>query len=223
MVHHDKLACINLVPLFKSLSEAQKQEIATLIHEKKYPKDTIIYLRGDEVGHFMIVNRGQIKITQTAANGKEQLLKVLTPGDFDGEASLFNGNQRSANAVALVDSSVCQIDQSQFQALLTKQPELAVNMMQIMSKKIEGLEEEKTVSATTNVAGQLARYLLETSAALNQVEFKLPLKKKDIAVYLGTTPETISRTLKKMAQDQLITASYATIKILDEDGLTLLV
>jgi len=91
------LECVNLVPMFKSLPEDQKTEVAKLVVQHKYPKDTIIYLAGDTVGHFMIVEAGQVKISQVAANGKEQLLKVLQPGDFDGESALFNGNQRKCH------------------------------------------------------------------------------------------------------------------------------
>ncbi|KRM52570.1 Crp Fnr family transcriptional regulator [Lentilactobacillus kefiri DSM 20587 = JCM 5818] len=217
------LECVNLVPMFKSLPEDQKTEVAKLVVQHKYPKDTIIYLAGDTVGHFMIVEAGQVKISQVAANGKEQLLKVLQPGDFDGESALFNGNQRNVTATALVDSNVCQIDQGAFQKLLQRSPQLSVSLLATMSQQINNLQEEKTLSTTSDMAGKLARYLLETGAALDQNPFKLPLKKKDIATYLGTTPETISRTFKQLSKQGFIEASGSKVKIIDEDGLGMLV
>lgn len=81
------LECVNLVPLFRSLPQKQKEEVAKLIVQHKYTKGTIIYMAGDSVGHFLILEAGQIKISQVAANGKEQLLKVMQPGDFDGESA----------------------------------------------------------------------------------------------------------------------------------------
>ncbi|WCJ51221.1 Crp/Fnr family transcriptional regulator [Lentilactobacillus buchneri] len=182
------LECVNLVPMFHSLPEEQKTEVAKLVVQHNYPKGTIIYLAGDKVGHFMILEAGQVKISQVAANGKEQLLKVLQPGDFDGEAALFNGDQRNVTATALVDSNVCQIEQGAFQKLLQKSPQLSV-----------------------------------TGAALDENPFKLPLKKKDIATYLGTTPETISRTFKQLTSKGLIEAKGSQVKIIDEDGLDMLV
>jgi CRP/FNR family transcriptional regulator len=64
---------------------------------------------------------------------------------------------------------------------------------------------------------------LETSAGLNQTSFTLPLKKKDIATYLGTTPETISRKLTKLASDNLLENKGLRVKILDSDGLSMLI
>ncbi|AFR99575.1 Crp/Fnr family transcriptional regulator [Lentilactobacillus buchneri] len=217
------LECVNLVPMFQSLPEDQKTEVAKLVVQHHYPKGTIIYLAGDKVGHFMILEAGQVKISQVAANGKEQLLKVLQPGDFDGEAALFNGDQRNMAATALVDSNVCQIEQDAFQKLLQKSPQLSVSLLATMSQQINSLQEEKTLSSTADMAGKLAKYLVETGAALDENPFKLPLKKKDIATYLGTTPETISRTFKQLTSKGLIEAKGSQVKIIDEDGLDMLV
>lgn len=217
------LECVNLVPMFHSLPEDQKTEVAKLVVQHHYPKGTIIYLAGDKVGHFMILEAGQVKISQVAANGKEQLLKVLQPGDFDGEAALFNGDQRNVTATALVDSNVCQIEQGGFQKLLQKSPQLSVILLATMSQQINSLQEEKTLSSTADMAGKLAKYLVETGAALDENPFKLPLKKKDIATYLGTTPETISRTFKQLTSKGLIEAKGSQVKIIDEDGLDMLV
>ncbi|MEY2376235.1 Crp/Fnr family transcriptional regulator [Lentilactobacillus buchneri] len=217
------LECVNLVPMFHSLPEEQKTEVAKLVVQHNYPKGTIIYLAGDKVGHFMILEAGQVKISQVAANGKEQLLKVLQPGDFDGEAALFNGDQRNVTATALVDSNVCQIEQGAFQKLLQKSPQLSVSLLATMSQQINSLQEEKTLSSTADMAGKLAKYLVETGAALDENPFKLPLKKKDIATYLGTTPETISRTFKQLTSKRLIEAKGSQVKIIDEDGLDMLV
>lgn len=217
------LECVNLVPMFHSLPEDQKTEVAKLVAQHHYPKGTIIYLAGDKVGHFMILEAGQVKISQVAANGKEQLLKVLQPGDFDGEAALFNGDKRNVTATALVDSNVCQIEQGAFQKLLQKSPQLSVSLLATMSQQINSLQEEKTLSSTADMAGKLAKYLVETGAALDENPFKLPLKKKDIATYLGTTPETISRTFKQLTSKGLIEAKGSQVKIIDEDGLDMLV
>jgi CRP/FNR family transcriptional regulator len=217
------LECVNLVPLFRSLPQKQKEEVAKLVVQHQYVKGDMIYMAGDSVGHFLILEAGQIKISQAAANGKEQLLKVMQPGDFDGEASLFNGNQRNVTATALVNSNVCQIEQDAFQNLLKASSQLAIKLLATMSQQISDLQEEKTLASTTDTTGKLAKYLLETSAGLGTAQFKLPLKKKDIATYLGTTPETISRIFKQLATDGIIASSRSQVTILDEDRLVDLV
>nr|WP_283680118.1 Crp/Fnr family transcriptional regulator [Lentilactobacillus sp. Marseille-Q4993] len=217
------LECINLVAIFKGLPKAQREQLADLVIQKYYPAHSTIYSAGDKLGHFVIVQNGQIKLSAYTAEGKEQILKVLLPGEFDGETSLFSGNARNATAAALTDVNVCQIDQGAFQNLLANSPELAANMLKTMSSRIIDLEQEKTLTNTTSVKGRLAHYLLETAASEKQSHFVLPMKKKEIATYLGTTPETVSRVLKQFEKTGLIEVDKAKVTILDDDELAMIV
>jgi len=102
-------------------------------------------------------------------------------------------------------------------------PELAVNMVNALGKRIVQLEQQTTEVTTSSVESRLANYLLETSAGLNEDVFTLPLKKKDIAIYLGTTPETISRKLTSLANQNLIEKiSSNKFKILNADQLMMI-
>ncbi len=92
-------------------------------------------------------------------------------------------------ATALVDSNVCQIEQGAFQKLLQKSPELSVSLLQTLSQQINNMQEEKTISSTSDMAGKLAKYLLETSAGLKENPFKLPLKKKISPHFWGRLPK----------------------------------
>jgi cAMP-binding proteins - catabolite gene activator and regulatory subunit of cAMP-dependent protein kinases len=95
-------------------------------------------------------------------------------------------------------------------------------MVNAFGKRIVKLEQQNTEVTTYSVESRLANYLLETSAGLKSEAFTLPLKKKDIATYLGTTPETISRKLSTLEKQGLITKlSSSKIKILDANGLAL--
>ena len=106
---------------------------------------------------------------------------------------------------------------------MKKTPEMAVNMVNALGKRIAQLEQQTTEVTTASVESRLANYLLETSAGLDQEVFKLPLKKKDIATYLGTTPETISRKLTSLTKQGMIEKiSNNEFKILDADRLMMI-
>lgn len=222
-IHRNTLECLELVPLFASLPLEQRQAIADLIVQQPYSKGSTIYLAGDEVSRFLIVEHGQIKITQSSAAGNEQIVRVLNAGEFDGEANLFGRTERDTSATVLTDALVCQINRADFQRLLHQIPEVAVSLLNQMSQKIAQLEKQVTLTNTVDVKGRLAQYLVETSAALHQESFSLPLLKKDIATYLGTTAETVSRTFKELVHEQLITNKGRQVTILDADGLALLI
>ncbi len=222
---HDHTAedCVELVPIFKNLSQTDIETVATLVTHHHYKSGEYIFSAGDTADSLTIVAHGQAKVFQMAANGKEQMLRILQTGDFDGEATLFANSEHGSFAQALMDTSVCQISQKDFQTLMQTAPELAVNMVNALGRRIVQLEQQTTEVTTSSVESRLANYLLETSAGLNEEVFTLPLKKKDIATYLGTTPETISRKLTSLTEQGLIQKiTNNKFKILDADRLMMI-
>ncbi|APU72376.1 Crp/Fnr family transcriptional regulator [Companilactobacillus crustorum] len=222
---HDHTAedCVELVPIFKNLSKVDKQTIATLVTHHHYRSGEYLFSAGDSADALIIVAHGQAKVFQMSANGKEQMLRILQTGEFDGEAALFSNSDHNSYAEALMDTAVCQIKRQDFQKLMQATPELAVNMVNALGRRVGQLEQQTTEVTTASVESRLANYLLETSAGLNQAVFTLPLKKKDIATYLGTTPETISRKLAALTKKGLIEKiSNNKFKILDADQLMLI-
>ena len=222
---HDHTAedCVELVPIFQNLSKSDKDTVATLVTHHHYHSGEYLFSAGDSADALIIVAHGQAKVFQMAANGKEQMLRVLQTGDFDGETTLFADSEHNSYAQALMDTAVCKISRTDFQKLMQSTPELAVNMVNALGRRVAQLEQQNTEVTTASVESRLASYLLETSAGLDQEVFTLPLKKKDIATYLGTTPETISRKLTSLVDQGMIEkVTNNKFKILDEDRLMMI-
>ncbi|MFD1317562.1 Crp/Fnr family transcriptional regulator [Loigolactobacillus zhaoyuanensis] len=223
MVHDAEHAaqCIKLVPIFQTLSDAERAEIAPLVQQRHFAAGTSLFAAGDAVESLMIVAGGQVKITQIAANGKEQLLYLLNPGDFDGEAALFTTSTRQNFGTALAATDICMIRRQDFQQQLQTSPQLALNILNTFGQRLANVAEQSTQATTASIEERLANYLLET-AGEKLDDFKLPLKKKDIASYLGTTPETISRKFREFTDDGLIEKlSVNHFRILDADRLAM--
>lgn len=222
---HDHTAedCVELVTIFQNLSETDLETVATLVTDHHYKSGEYLFTAGDAADSLLILAHGQAKVFQMAANGKEQMLRILQTGDFDGEAALFANSDHNSFAQALMDTDVCQISRQDFQKLMQETPELAVNMVNALGRRVAQLEQQTTEVTTSSVESRLANYLLETSAGLDETVFTLPLKKKDIATYLGTTPETISRKLTSLAKQGMIQKiSNNEFKILNADRLMMI-
>ncbi|WP_125708991.1 Crp/Fnr family transcriptional regulator [Companilactobacillus zhongbaensis] len=220
---HSGDSCLSLVTIFQALPEKDLSHLEDIVSEHHFKSGEYIFHAGDDADSLKIVSHGQAKVFQIAANGKEQMIRILQTGDFDGEAALFENWERNSFAQALMDTDVCEISRDDFQRLMGDSPKLAVNMVNAFGQRITQLEAQNTEVTTSSVESRLANYLLETSAGLKEERFTLPLKKKDIATYLGTTPETISRKLTKMAEAQLLENKGLKVKIIDPDGLSMLV
>ncbi|MFB9769002.1 Crp/Fnr family transcriptional regulator [Lactiplantibacillus modestisalitolerans] len=214
--------CVQLVPIFQELAEEQQDTIESIVRHHHFEAGETLFSADDPLDTLMIVANGQVKVYQLAANGREQLLYLLQTGDIDGEAALFENQRRTSFGEALVPTDVCGIRRKDFQALMQKFPSISINVLNVFGKRLTQLERQTTSTATESVEARLASYLTETAASLHTDTFKLPLKKKDLATFLGTTPETISRKLTRFAQQGLITQKPGkVIQINDADQLLL--
>ncbi|WP_054750568.1 Crp/Fnr family transcriptional regulator [Lacticaseibacillus thailandensis] len=199
------IECVQLVPIFRQLDETAVRAIAALVRDHTYQAREQLFTAGTDADTLVIIARGQVKVTQSTASGREQLLRLLQLGDFDGEAVLFTPTERTTTATALTAVQACTISRQDFQHLLQATPPLALNVLNALGQRVVRLEAQATAANTTSVAARLANYLVETSAGMGHQAFDLPLPKKDLAAYLGTTPETVSRKLAEFSTRGWIT------------------
>lgn len=222
MAEHTTHECVQLVPIFQELGHSQLDTIESIVQHHHYAAGATIFSAEDPLDTLMIISTGQVKVYQLALNGREQLLYLLQAGDIDGEAALFENQRRTSFGEALVPTDVCSIRRDDFQQLMQTYPSISINVLNVFGKRLTQLERQTTRTATESVEARLANYLAETAAALKTSAFKLPLKKKDLATFLGTTPETISRKLTRFEQQGLITQQPGkVVKINDVDQLLL--
>lgn len=217
-------SCVSLVPIFNHLEKEQMDEITSVTHSFSYKRGESIYRAGDRSDSLYIVSKGKIKIYRLSESGKEQLLRILHQGDFTGELALFSETVHEAYAEAIEETSVCTIKRSELQELLMKYPFISLRLLSEFSSRLEQSEKQTTRFATEKVETRIAHFLAECVDNEKQsLEIVLPMNKKDMASYLGTTPESISRKLTDMEESGYIKQiSNKKIKILDIEGLLLI-
>lgn len=216
--------CISLVPIFNHLEPEQMDDIMAVTHSHSYKRGETIYSAGDQSDALYIVGKGRIKIYRLSESGKEQLLRILNPGDFTGELALFSQSIHESFALAMEDVNVCMIKRSEFQELLSKYPSISLKVLAEFSSRLEQSEKQTTMLATETVETRIARFLMDClDAETNSNVIELPMNKKDLASYLGTTPETISRKLTSLEEEGYIKQiSNNKVKILNRENLLFL-
>lgn len=225
-IHHQTTdatsTCVSLVPIFNHLATDQLNEVMQVVRSFSYKKGEILYHAGDESNALYIVNRGQIKVYRLSETGKEQLIRILNSGDFTGELALFQETVHEAYAEALVDTEICLIHRHDLQQLLIKYPSISLKILTEFASRLQLAEKQSTLFATEKVETRLALFLAELLDAKSKTDsvIELPMSKKDLASYLGTTPETISRRLKEFETEGFIKQKgQRQIEILNVDGL----
>ncbi|MFA5634571.1 MAG: Crp/Fnr family transcriptional regulator [Anaerovoracaceae bacterium] len=171
-------------------------EITGTILSTTYKKGEIIYHAGEASDSLYIVKSGRIKIYRLSESGKEQLVRFLSTGDFTGELALFSDSVHEAYAEAMENTEICLIRRRDLQTFLMKYPSISLKILTEFSNRLENSEKQTTRVSTEKVETRLALYLAECiDEEGSSMEFVLPMSKRDLASFLGTTPETISRKL----------------------------
>ncbi len=186
----------------------------------KYKKGEMIYRAGEKSDSLFIISSGRIKKYRLSESGKEQLIQILRAGDFTGELALFSEGIYESYAEAMEDTWVCTVKSSDLQELLLKYPSISLKILNEFSSRLEQSEKQTTSISTERVETRIAQFLVEYAEDNNTLDFKLPMSRKDLASYLGTSPESISRKLLELEEaDLIIQKPQSIIKIIDLEGL----
>ncbi len=206
-------SCIDIVPIFDGLNLEQKREISEAITHIQVKRNDTIFMPGDELDTLYILASGQINLIKLNENGKEQLVNILKPGEFIGELSIFRKTIADTMGVAKKDSLLCTLQYDDFQEFLLRTPQIAMKALEALSSRLQSAQRQTLTIATDSVHNRIGRYLLENNGDLG-------MAKKDLASFLGTTPESVSRTLSHLEEAGIIRArSSRSFDILDEEQL----
>ncbi len=212
---------LKTIPLFSNLEDEHYLKIINSIKLLKFEKGTFIFNEGEPGNGFYIVDTGEVKIFKLSFEGKEQILHIYGPGKAFGEVPVFEGKNFPASAMAMVKSQIIFIPRDKFVTLISETPGLAMNMLGMLSMRLREFTIQIENLSLKEVPARLASYFLTLSGENNKAKkVLLPISKAQLANLIGTTPETVSRVLKKMIDASLISVDARTITIVDYDGLT---
>ena len=193
------------VELFGEMLDEEIDDLTSLAQIKKLSKDTTIFHAGDPADAVFVVASGRIKVVITSTDGKEFILTVLGAGQVFGEMALLESAPRSASVVTLSAVEVLVISRADFQRLLDSNPRISQRLMAILSRRLRRANAKMESLAYMDVAGRLARYLLDLARDHGQrlgngwVVVRRPTH-SDIAHSIGTSRETVSRLINEFEE-----------------------
>jgi CRP-like cAMP-binding protein len=193
------------VELFAEMNDEELDDLTGLAQIKKLDKDTTVFHAGDPADAVYVVASGRVKIVITSSDGKEFILTVLGAGQVFGEMALLESATRSASVVTLSAVEVLAISRADFQRLLDSNPKISQRLMAILSRRLRRANAKMESLAYMDVAGRLARYLLDLARDHGQrlgngwVVVRRPTH-SDIAHSIGTSRETVSRLINEFEE-----------------------
>lgn len=215
---HGPYNCIDIVPIFHHLTHDEMAQVASITRERSFTKGEVVYRVGDSRGELYVLHTGLVKVVRLSAEGKEQVIRTVGPGEFLGELSLFSTQKQTDTAITLEPARMCVIAWDRLRALMEHIPSIAFKVMEQLSGRLEQTESLLEQTNLYSVEQRLARYLLEISQG--RPSFVLPLSKGDLSSLLGMTQETLSRKLSAFQQEGLLELEgHRGIHIIDRPAL----
>ncbi|NLZ49282.1 MAG: Crp/Fnr family transcriptional regulator [Clostridiales bacterium] len=201
--------CVSKVYIFSTLKQEDFKKISEIIVSRKYKKGQVLFFEGDVEDKLYIVNKGKIKVYRYNKEGREQILYILSDGEFIGDMSLLKKGKFQYNAEALEDTYICTIAKDDFDKIITLNPEITLKIMEVLHDRLMDLENLIQNLSTKDVEVRIAS-ILKTFAQDYGVKgeegiiIDLPLNREEMANYIGVTRETISRKLTALQDEDII-------------------
>ena len=206
---YNKNKSIKEIPLFSELSIEQLKKISAISKIQKFTKNKIIFLEGDNYEGFYIVLKGKIKVYKSSPEGKEIILHIIKTLQQFADVPLFEGGNYPANAQSLEECILLFVPKNEFVQLISDNPEISLKVIAGFAKRLRKMSNQIESITLHEVSNRLANYLLleiekAGNLALPEPFVKLNLSKSTIASFLGTITETLSRTFKKMQDENIL-------------------
>lgn len=207
------------VPLFSQLSAVELQRVVDVARERAYPRNSVILFEDDPGDALYVVATGQVKVVLIGEDGREVILSVMGPGEFFGEMSLLDDEPRSAHVIAMEDSSLAVLRREDFEGLLTQTPQIALALLRELSRRLRRADEKVGSLVLLDVQGRVARLLLDMAGEEGGERITRRLTHHTIAQMIGSSRETVSRTMRDLTDKGLIAVQRRDIVIRDRAAL----
>ena len=218
--HPSSIEIVRKCGLLRGLETQWQEVLATAGIVRSYKKSARIFRQGDECPGLFIVGQGLVRIYKIAPTGKEHVLHFAEPGQTFAEIAAIGGFACPAHADAVEDSVCLVIPTDRFQHLTREHHELCLQLlggMALWVRQLVGLLEDLVLR---DASGRVARHILQADTTGGRAPFVLPMLKKDLASHLNLTSETLSRTLRRLAESGLIEMGAGQqIRVVDAGGL----
>lgn len=203
--------CIHKVPIFNHLSDETMHLLKQYARPTSLQKGELLYRSGEKNTSLYIVHKGRLNIYHLSQDGKQQLIRILKPGDFTGELTLFNPEAVHENfAEAVIDCQICVLAHEDVRQLLESYPAISIKLLEELSRRLSATQYQVSNMAAVSITQRIVMYLEGLYEAQSEGDTQknsvvvLPMSRRELASYLGTSPESVSRKFTQLEQAGLI-------------------
>ncbi len=206
------------------------QRTVTLMAQRStmsvFDTGAFIHEAGEPMGAVSFISEGRAKVYRMSAEGKQQTIVLLGPGDAFGEIGIVDTGSQDLYIEALTRVVLCRTTREAFLQLASRDPALAIRLAEAMGEKLQFAREQIADFAFRDVRGRVAHLLLtllereRRLAGDDGVDRFVPgLTHRELAELIGTRRESVTTALNALERDDLIRIDDKTMVLRDLAGL----
>lgn len=205
------------VPYFTDLNADELNSLRTHIFERTVARGEIIILEDEPSGTLFFVVSGAVKLFKTSAEGKEQILHIVRPGEPVNDVPVFDGGPSPVSAQTMTAVLLYGIDRNDLLEILEEHPQINQRIIKLLAERVRNLMSLVEDLSFRHVIGRVAKILLENTGSDDDP--KPHLTQQEMAAIAGTAREVVARSLKTLEGDGIIRLEHHRIVITDKEAL----
>jgi len=202
---------------FSALDLAELESIRKLVFEKTAERAEMVLLEGEPATNLYFVASGVMKVFKTSAEGKEQILSIVRPGESFNDVAVFDGGPNPVSARAMGPVILYGIKKQDMEAILRNHPQIALNVIKVLARRVRHLVSLVEDLSFKHVIGRVAKILLEHVGG--EMGRGPRLTQQEMAAMAGTAREVVGRLLKALEEEGAIKLDRHRIIITDKEAL----
>jgi CRP-like cAMP-binding protein len=210
--------------IFAGLSTDQRRDFASCARVRVFATDEVLFMQGQPVRTHVLLQSGSVKVTQVSSTGREVLLWMNGWGEAVGIPSEAPACRHACSARAMQPCRALVWEDSRFQSLMQKHPQIGININRMLSHRLVELEERFREIATERVETRLSCALTRLAAQVGTPVHggvEVSLSREELAQMIGTTLFTVSRILSKWGDEGFVGPRRDAVIVYDSERLLL--
>jgi CRP-like cAMP-binding protein len=220
MLNQQQKVKLQDIPAFARLSPNIVRQLEFSSYIYRLDADQYLYRQGEIARAIYVVYSGGVRLVEHTSGTQDVQLKLYGEGDVFGLLAISGEYPYPASIQALSKSVIVGVPGSSARTLMLEYPELALVMIDLLVEHVHHSHSRIRQFASERVERRLARALLHYADKFGiicegVISINVDLSQKDLAEFIGTTIETVNRTLKVWEQRQYIQLSRQHINLID--------
>jgi CRP-like cAMP-binding protein len=211
-------------PLFSGLDEESASVLETSMASSSLKRGDVLFNEGDDGSQLYIVTEGKVKLGRSSADGRENLLAILGPGQMFGELSFFDPGPRSATATAVTDVELKSLSHEALSPVLATHSDVALALLHQLAGRLRRTNEVVGDLVFSDVPGRVAKALLDLAGRFGRkaddgIHVNHDLTQEELAQLVGASRETVNKALADFASRGWMRLEPRSVVILDLERL----